>query len=251
MSNDFLLSVVVPAYNEEARLGASLKRMWEYFQSQSYKFEILVVSDGSTDKTVQVVEEMSKDHSEIQLLTYSPNRGKGHAVRYGVLRANGEKILFCDADLATPIEEIENLLKKLDSGFDIAIGSRDVVGSQLIKRQSWLREMGGKTFNKLVQLIAVPGIHDTQCGFKLFTRTSALTIFPRCQVDHFAFDVEVLYLALKIFGLKVAEVPVRWAHQEGSKVRFARDAWRMLKTLFHIRFTHHKLSSSQAELRHL
>ncbi len=242
------LSIIVPAFDEEKRLGASLKRMLAYFDSVDYPFEILVVDDGSADDTVRLVNTISQCRPQVRLLSYQPNKGKGHAVRYGILRARGERVLFCDADLATPIEEVEKLLAKLDEGYDIAIGSRDVKGSQLLKRQSAIREFGGRFFNQLVQLIAVPGIHDTQCGFKLFTQCAAQDIFRRCQVDHFAFDVEVLFLALR-FHLRVAEVPVRWAHQEGSKVRFLRDAWRMVKTLFRIRMTHYDSPAASAELR--
>jgi dolichyl-phosphate beta-glucosyltransferase len=243
------LSIVVPAYNEEDRLGNSLKRMLAYFDSQNYAYEILVVSDGSTDGTARVVEHIAGCRPQVQLLTYTPNRGKGHAVRYGMLRARGERILFTDADLATPIEELEKLNAKLDAGFPIAIGSRDVRGSELIKRESWLRETGGKLFNKLVRLLTVPGIHDTQCGFKLFTRSAAQTLFSHCVVDHFAFDVEVLYLATKVYNLRVSEVPVRWAHQEGSKVRFWRDGFRMVKTVFKIRTTRYaRVPVSTAEL---
>src|SRR5579883_2500242 len=155
--------------------------------------------------------------------------------------------VFCSP---TPIGEVEKLNDRLDAGFDIAIGSRDVLGSELVKHQSWIRELGGKTFNKLVRLLTVPGIHDTQCGFKLFTRGAARTIFSRCQVDHFAFDVEALYLAMRVFGLRVAEVPVRWAHQEGSKVKFWRDGMRMVKTVIRIRTTRYQSpAASTAELR--
>jgi len=243
------LSIIVPAYNEETRLGATLKRMLAYFDAQNYTFEILVADDGSTDGTPDIVEQIAACRPQVRLLSYQPNRGKGYAVRYGILRACGARLLFSDADLATPIEEVEKLLAALDSGYDIAIGSRDVKGSQLIKRQSILREFGGRTFNKVVQLMAVPGIHDTQCGFKLFTRNAAKSIFSRCQVDHFAFDVEVLYLARKLFGMRIAEIPVRWAHQEGSKVVFFRDAFRMIKTLFRIRMTRYEPPANTAELR--
>ncbi len=234
------LSVVVPAYNEETRLGASIKRMLAYLDAQNYTFEILVVDDGSTDATAHVVETIAACRPQVRLLGYQPNRGKGGAVRYGMLRARGARILFSDADLATPIEEVEKLLTQLNAGFDIAIGSRDVPGSQLLKRQSPLRELGGRAFNKLVQLLAVPGIHDTQCGFKLFTHSAAQAVFGRTQVEDFAFDVEALYLAIRVFGLRVAEVPVRWSHQEGSKVRFLRDAGRMMKTLLRIRLTRYE-----------
>jgi dolichyl-phosphate beta-glucosyltransferase len=243
-----LLSVVVPAYDEESRIGASLKRMLAYFDAQDYAYEILVVDDGSTDSTARLVENIAACRPQVRLLSYQPNRGKGHAVRYGMLRARGARVLFCDADLATPIEEVEKLFAKLNDGYDIAIGSRDVLGSELVRRQSLLRETGGKAFNKMVQLLAVPGIHDTQCGFKLFTQSAAQSVFSLCQVDHFAFDVEMLYLAIRLFGLRVAEVPVRWAHQEGSKVRFFRDAWRMVKTLFRIRLTRYERPATSPEL---
>ncbi len=234
------LSIVVPAYNEEARIGSTLKRMLAYFDAQPYTYEILVVSDGSSDNTLAVVEPIAAHRSQVRLLSYAGNRGKGYAVRYGILRAEGDRILFSDADLATPIEEVEKLSAKLDAGYDIAIGSRDVEGSELIKRQSRFREFGGKTFNKIVQALVVPGIRDTQCGFKLFTRLAAQRIFGRAQVDHFAFDVEVLFLARRVFGYRIAEVPVRWQHMEGSKVRFVRDAIRMAKTVVRIRATRYE-----------
>jgi len=237
------LSVIVPAYNEETRIGATLQRMVAYLEERGESFELIVVSDGSTDNTNAVVNKIAEAHVQLRLLTYSPNRGKGYAVRVGMLAATGERVLFSDADLATPIEEVEKLSEALDKGCDIAIGSRDTIGSELIRRQSFVREMGGRFFNQLVQLIAVPGIHDTQCGFKLFTRRAVQTIYPRCQIDHFAFDVEVLFLARK-YGFRISEIPVRWAHQEGSKVRFVRDAIRMLKTLFRIRFTNYGEATS-------
>lgn len=244
-----ILSIVVPAFNEEKRLGNTLKRMLAYMDSRNVPYEILVVDDGSDDRTVEMVQHIAACRPQVRLLAYQPNRGKGYAVRYGVLRAQGERILFSDADLATPIEEIEKLLAKLDEGYDVAIGSRDMPGSELVKQQSFLRENGGKLCNKMIQVMAVPGIHDTQCGFKLFTRGAAHSIFSRCQIDHFAFDVEVLYLAQRTFGFRVAEVPVRWAHQEGSKVRIVRDAWRMLKTLLRIRFLHPSPAAAPAKLK--
>ncbi len=243
-----MLSIVVPAYNEEARIGATLKRMLAYFDEQPYPYEILVVSDGSTDRTHEVVEQIAENRPELRLIVCTPNRGKGHVVRVGMLAATGERVLFSDADLATPIEEVEKLFIALDAGCDIAIGSRDTVGSQLLRRQSLIREMGGRLFNNLVQIMAVPGIHDTQCGFKLFTRRAAQDIFRRCQIDHFAFDVEVLFLARKLFSFRIAEIPVRWMHMEGSKVRFFRDAIRMLKTLFRIRLTNYGNATSSYEL---
>ncbi len=238
------LSVVIPAYNEEKRLGASLKRMLAYFDTRNYDFEILVVSDGSTDETASIVQNISACRPQVRLLEYASNHGKGYAVRYGMLRAAGKFVLFSDADLATPIEEVEKLLEHIQKGADVAIGSRDVVGSELVQRESIIRELGGRTFNKLVQLLTVPGIHDTQCGFKLFTSRACKDVFGLCMVDDWAFDVEALYVAVKLLGLKVDEVPIRWAHQEGSKISPFRDGPRMVRTLFRIRLTRYGATPS-------
>lgn len=243
------LSIVIPAYNEEKRLGASLKRMLAYFDAQKYSYEILIVDDGSKDGTAKVVETISACRSQVRLLRYETNQGKGYAVRYGMLRAQGARVLFSDADLATPIEEVEKLLACLDTGCDIAIGSRDVRGSELMQRESLLREFGGRAFNKLVQFLAVPGIHDTQCGFKLFTESACKQVFTRCVMNDFAFDVEALYIAIRLLGLRVEEVPIRWAHQQGSKISPVRDGIRMVKTLFRIRMTRYQPASAPAELR--
>ncbi len=239
------LSVVVPAYNEEARIGATLERMCAYFAAQPYSAEILVVDDGSKDRTREVVAQ-SRPGSSVKLLHYDANRGKGYAVRYGILQAAGDFVLFSDADLATPIEEVEHLMEAIRAGAEVAIGSRDLPGSKLEKRQNLIRELGGKLFNRCVQAMAVPGIHDTQCGFKLFTRSAAQNIFGRCRIDNFSFDVEALYLGRQL-GYDIAEVPVRWAHQPGSKVRFVRDAIRMLKTLWRIRATDYELKSADCK----
>jgi dolichyl-phosphate beta-glucosyltransferase len=203
-------------------------------------YEVIVVDDGSDDGTADLVADLAPNNARLRVLRYTPNRGKGHAVRYGMLRAQGRFLLFCDADLATPIEEVETLFARLDEAHPIAIGSRDTPGATLTRRQSLLRETSGKLFNRCVQALAVPGIRDTQCGFKLFTREAARDVLSRCRVDNFSFDVEILYLARRR-GHGIAEVPVRWAHQEGSKVRLLRDGWRMLKTLWRIRTTDYGL----------
>ncbi len=234
------LTIVVPAYNEEARIGASLTTMIAYFEAQDFLYEILVVDDGSSDNTRAIVEEAASRRPQVRLLSYEGNRGKGYAVRYGMMRGTGNFILFSDADLSTPIEEFEKLYSALQKGHDVAIASRDLPESRLIRHQKWYRELGGKFFNRCVQLLAVPGIHDTQCGFKLFTRTAAQNIFGRCQIDNFSFDVEVLYLGRQL-GYSIAEIAVRWEHCDGSKVRYVRDAVRMLKTLFRIRATDYQI----------
>ncbi len=242
------LSIVVPAYNEEKRLGASLKRMLAYFDSQSYSFEILVVDDGSTDGTCSLVDTIAGCRQQVKLLRYEKNQGKGHAVRYGMLRASGSRVLFSDADLATPIEEVEKLLARMDEGCDVAIGSRDVPGSELVLRQPGLREFSGRAFNKLVQVMAVPGIHDTQCGFKLFTQATCRNVFSRSKVNDWAFDVEALHIAVKLLGLRVQEVPIRWAHQAGSKINPLKDGVRMVRTVFKIRFTRYNTATAPIEL---
>ncbi|MBC8104188.1 MAG: glycosyltransferase family 2 protein [Cytophagales bacterium] len=248
------LSVVIPAYNEAARLVRTLEATAAYLETRQGSYEILIVDDGSRDATARTAAEwIARQHLQLgtaRVLSYEPNRGKGHAVRYGILRAVGEKILFMDADLATPIEEIvklEGALKEMRDGLPIqvAIGSRDVTNSQLLVRQPLYREAAGRLFNKAVQILATPGIHDTQCGFKLLTREAAQAIFSRCTLDGFSFDVEAIYLARRL-GYAVAEVPVRWAHQEGAaafatKGAYLRHGLRMIRDILHIRQTHRGL----------
>ncbi|MFY9234154.1 MAG: dolichyl-phosphate beta-glucosyltransferase [Fimbriimonadaceae bacterium] len=216
------LAVVVPAYNEKERILRTLQRLDEYYSGQSYTWSVLVVSDGSMDGTDGVVADFCKTRPLFSLDSYKPNRGKGHAVRRGMLKANGEIILFCDADLATPQEETAKLLPFIEAGSDIAIGSRPLRESNLTKRQPWYREMLGRVANKVIQVLAIRGIRDTQCGFKMFRRDAARDIFARCKMDGFSFDFEALMIARDL-GYTIAEVPIQWAHQEGSKVVLWRD----------------------------
>ena len=171
------LEVVIPAYNEQDRISRTLARVKEYYDGQTYTWRCTVVSDGSTDKTTEVVTEFCNSNPEFHLEAYEQNRGKGYAVRLGMLKANADRVLFCDADLATPQEETEKLWKALDDGYDVAIGSRPLKESKLEVHQPWMREHLGRVFNKAVQLLAVKGIDDTQCGFKMFTQRSAQDIF--------------------------------------------------------------------------
>jgi dolichyl-phosphate beta-glucosyltransferase len=228
------LSVVVPAYDEEARLLPTLRGLHEYYSAQDYSYDITIVSDGSKDGTGKIVEQFALLHPQFRLLEYGENRGKGHAVRVGVLAARGELILFCDADMATPQEETEKLLAHMREGADIAIGSRPLKESALEVRQPLYREMLGRLFNKIVQVIGIRGIDDTQCGFKMFRREVAHEIFRRCKVERFGFDFEALMIARDL-GYRIDEVPIRWRHQEGSKVSLLRDGPRMLWDLLKLR----------------
>jgi dolichyl-phosphate beta-glucosyltransferase len=232
--------MVVPAYNEESRLPETLPQMWEFLRARFPSFELIVVDDGSTDGTAGLVESFAQGRPEVKLISYRPNRGKGHAVRVGVLKAIGDLVLFSDADLSTPLEEVESLLAPLADGSDIAIASRACKGAQRVIRQPWYRELAGRCFNLMVQLMAVPGIQDTQCGFKLFPRAVAHDVFPRFEEDGFSFDIEVLHIAQRL-GYAVAEVPVRWMHREGSKVSMRRDVPRMFFALLRIRHRHQSL----------
>jgi dolichyl-phosphate beta-glucosyltransferase len=227
------LCVIVPAYNEESRLRRSLERIREYLSSQSYEWNVLVVSDGSTDTTPSIASDFAKDDSRFDLVEYRPNRGKGYAVRTGMLTGNADWLLLSDADLAAPIEEVEKLFQP---GTPVAIGSRPLRESNLEIRQPWWRETAGRMFNAAVRALSVKGIRDTQCGFKLFSREAANEVFSRCRFDGFSYDFEALMIADRL-GYKIAEVPIRWAHQEGSKVRLIRDGLRMLRDLIILRFS--------------
>lgn len=225
--------MVIPAYNEEPRLLRSLERVREYLSDQSYDWRVVVVSDGSTDSTPQIVSEFAAKDTRFCLEGYTPNRGKGYAVRLGMMKLDAEWLLLCDADLAAPIEEVEKLFA---ANAPVAIGSRPLRESNLEIRQPWWREMAGRAFNAAVQMLSIRGIKDTQCGFKLFRKDAAKAVFSRCTFDGFSYDFEALMLA-RALGYDIAEVPIRWAHQEGSKVRLLRDGIRMLKDLVILRLT--------------
>ena len=228
------LEVVIPAYNEEARIGRTLERIKQYYAEQNYTWRCTIVSDGSKDKTGEVVEKYCVDNEHFRLISYDLNRGKGYAVRIGMLSSNAHRVLFCDADLATPQEETEKLWKALDEGFDVAIGSRPLKESNLEVHQPKVRELLGRVFNKAVQAMATKGIDGTQCGFKMFTQKSAQDIFTRCKFDGFSFDFEALMIARDL-EYRVAEIPIRWSHQDGSKVSMWRDGPKMLWDLFKLR----------------
>jgi dolichyl-phosphate beta-glucosyltransferase len=209
------LSVVIPAFNEARRLPASLERLRKWLAEASCRYEIVVVDDGSTDDTAEVARRHGGD--ALVLLRHSPNRGKGYAVRRGMLAATGERRLMTDADLSTPIEELPRLMAELDRGVDVAIGSRAIEGARIEVHQPAYRETMGRIFNRLVQTLLLPGLKDTQCGFKLFTARAANRSFGACHLDGFSFDVEALFVARRL-GLQIAEVPVVWRNDEASRV---------------------------------
>lgn len=228
------LSIVIPAYNEANRIGQTLEKIYAYLDAQGLTAEILVVDDGSSDQTASVAREVAGERS-LEVLSYGGNRGKGFAVRYGLLRAQGERVLMTDADLSTPIRELAQLERALDSGRDIAIGSRAVKGANVVVSQSGLRKYGGKVFNLMVRMILPMPFKDTQCGFKLFDARRCQGVFESMRLDGFSFDVEMLHLALRQ-GLRVAELPVEWHNSPETKVSFARDAARMLRDVIKIRW---------------
>jgi dolichyl-phosphate beta-glucosyltransferase len=208
------LSVVIPAFNEEARLPATLARLDAYLGPRAVPYELLVVDDGSTDATAQVARAAA---GPVELLRHTPNRGKGYAVRAGMLAARGERRLMTDADLSTPIEELARLEAALARGYDVAIGSRAVAGARIEVHQPFYREAMGRFFNRLVQLLLLPGLYDTQCGFKLWSAEAAALAFASCRLDGFSFDVEALYAARRA-GLRIAELPVVWRNDAATRV---------------------------------
>jgi len=216
------LSIVIPAYNEESRLPKTFDRILAWLEEQRLKFrEIIVVDDGSRDATAGVVEEYSKPPSPIRLLRNPGNKGKGYAVRHGVLDAEGEWILYTDADLSTPIEELHKLeAAAAQQNAVIAIGSRAVDRSLVAVHQSPFREYSGRFFNVVMRAVTGLPFHDTQCGFKLYRADAAKAVFSRQEQDGFSFDVEDLVIAKKL-GLRAVEVPVHWANVEGTKVTLA------------------------------
>ncbi len=227
-----LLSLVIPAYNEEARLPASLARVSDYLSSRGEPYEVLVVVNGSRDRTADVARAAARRDPCITVIE-TPRRGKGLAVKLGVLRARGERIVFCDADLSTPIDEAVALADHLDGHFQVVIASREGIGSHRIG-EPYSRHLMGRVFNALVRIVAVPGIQDTQCGFKAFTRASARDVFSRQTIDGFGFDVELLYVARRR-GYRVKEVPVTWVYAASSRVDPLKDTLRMIGDVLRVR----------------
>lgn len=230
------LSIVIPAYNEELRLPRTLDSVLAYLQARSLRAEILVVDDGSSDRTSEIVASYRNRTPAPRLISNGKNRGKGFSVRHGMLEARGEIALFTDADLSTPIEEADKLFAALrNQGYDGAIGSRAVDRSLIEVHQSAIREQAGIFFNRMVRWILGIGFSDTQCGFKAFRAARARIIFEQQRAERFGFDPEILFLA-KRHGLRVAEVPVRWSHDSATKVNVLSDGFHMFLELLRIRW---------------
>lgn len=228
------LSIIIPAYNEAKRLPVTLFSIGEYLKGQA-EIEVIVVSDGSTDQTVAVVEQLSAQFPFIKSLSYPNNRGKGFALRHGVLNSSGDLVLINDADGSTPIVEIERLVPAIQAGAEVAIGSRALPSEITRVNTVWYRKAIGRTFATLVNLLIVPGIADTQCGFKLFTRKAADFLFARQRSERFSFDVELLFLARRN-GLKITEVAVNWTNTPGSKVNLLKDSIAMFLDIIRFRW---------------
>lgn len=226
------LSVVIPAYNERARIGATLDGFIAYLDAQPYDWEIIVVDDGSTDGAAAFVEE---NYASVTVIAVRPNRGKGHAVKTGMLAARGAHRLFSDADASTPIKQIETFWPHIAAGADIVIGSRDIAGARVEVHQAWYRENMGKLFNLFLRVLGLTRFHDTQCGFKLFTARAAEIVFPRQTIERFGFDAEVLHIARRQ-GLRVVEAPVRWINSPHSKVNPVADSARMIAESLRVRW---------------
>jgi len=234
-----LLSIIIPAYNEGKRIARSLEEILRFVSSLGYPCEVIVIDDGSTDPTGEIVkgfiEEYRAGGHELRLLTNNPNRGKGHSVRRGVAAARGEVILFTDADLSSPITEAPKLIDPIVEGLaDVTFGSRALNRKLIGVRQSLVRDFGGRVFNLFMRTITGLKFKDTQCGFKAFRREGALPVFLAQRIERFGFDPEVLYIANKR-GLRLLEVPVVWNHSEDSKVSYLRDSIKMFTDLIYIR----------------
>ena len=228
-------SIVIPAYNESARIPATLRSVIDAIRTRRWDAEVVVVNDGSRDNTGAVVRQFALTAPEVRLLENPTNRGKGYSVRHGILHALGDIVMFTDADLSSPIEEAEDLFSAIAHGADIAIGSRWLATSRQTHRQPLYRQFFGRCFNLLTRMVMNLPFADTQCGFKAFTRSSAQTVFQLQTIERWGFDPEILFIALKR-GYQITEVPVSWAHDARTRISYMRDGVQMLKELAIVRW---------------
>lgn len=230
-----MTSIVIPSFNEEGRIVLTIERCLAFLRDRRARWEILVVDDGSRDRTAAVVRERFGDRPEIRVLREETNHGKGWAVRFGARAAAGDLVLFTDADLSTPIEELGALETRAAEGFDLVVASRVVAGARIVSPQPFRRRLSGWIFRNLVRVLGLTSVRDTQCGFKLMRRATVGPILDAIETDGFAFDVELLRRAERA-GLRVVEVPVEWHDSAGSKVRLFPDALRMAWDLVRLRW---------------
>jgi glycosyltransferase involved in cell wall biosynthesis len=226
------LSIIIPAHNEESRLPRSLEQVFAFLERQAYEAEVLVIENGSTDRTLEVAQRYAAQHPNVRVV-HEPGRGKGLAVRRGMLEAGGDYRFMCDADLSMPIEEVNKFLPPQLTGFDVAIGSREVRGAVRYD-EPFYRHFGGRLINLAIRVLMLPGLQDTQCGFKCFRAEAARDLFGRQLMDGWSFDIEVLYLAER-GGYKIVEVPIDWYYRSESKVNAVQDAVRMIGDMLRIR----------------
>jgi glycosyltransferase involved in cell wall biosynthesis len=226
------LSIVIPAYNEEQRLPYTLEQIFSFLKEQSYTAEVLVVENGSSDRTYQIASGFAERYPNLRLLR-EKKRGKGNAVRLGILESRGEYRFMCDADLSMPIAELNKFLPPLLNNADIAIASREVKGA-VRYNEPYLRHLTGRVFNSLIRMLVLPGLQDTQCGFKCFRAQVAEEIFPYQRLSGWSFDVEVLYIA-QCKGYRIYEIPIHWYFNADTKISVLKDSWRMFLDLLTIR----------------
>lgn len=235
VTENLTYSIVIPAYNESGRIVSTLRRVVDYVRAQGWRAEILVVNDGSTDRTAEVVREFQAQAPEVRLIENPGNRGKGYSVRAGMLQAQGEILVFTDSDLSAPIEEADRLFAAIAGGGDIAIGSRWLESGRQTHRQPLYRQFFGRCYNLVTHLVMGLPFADTQCGFKAFRREAAQTVFQLQTIEGWGFDPEILFIALKR-GYRVVEVPVTWAHDERTRMKYLKDGIKMLREMAVIRW---------------
>lgn len=234
MNNPYL-SIIIPAYNEEKRISNILDALEKYFSGNDFFYEVIVVDDGSIDQTKNIVNNYRDKLKNLRIVSHSPNRGKGYAIKQGMLASTGDYSLFTDADNSTPFEEINKLLQWIEKGYDVVIGSRYLDDSNIVIKQSFYRRSLGRVANLIIQVLAVWGIKDTQCGFKCFSRKASQEIFSRQTINGWGFDFETLAIAKKL-GYQIKEVPVSWYNVEGSRVRPIKGALKTLIELLEIKW---------------